>query len=279
MSTIARRKEIGFDTISRTFDVINSTPSASNESTFLRAADLPSLDTVPSPDHPSAKIRVVNSDAFAIARDIARRDPGAKGRITVLNLASDELPGGGWSEHSWYSTQEEALCYASTLFATLKHRYYPWPNMGKGSVAGIYSPGVVIFKDDLSNDCADLPHHDRLTVSVITVAAPRGPTLSEDRENFAHEVDLRCLEDKIRFVYRLAAVKKQEYLVLGAMGCGAYRCPPRLVAMAMKRMIMEPEFAGRWKEVIFAVFGKKDAVRDVNNFDIFQGILDGIETA
>jgi len=74
-------------------------------------------------------------------------------------------------------------------------------------------------------------------------------------------------------------VNKQEYLVLGAMGCGAYSCPPRLVATTMKRMILEPEFAGRWKEVTFAVFGKKNAARDINNFDIFEGILDGIETA
>ena len=86
------------------------------------------------------------------------------------------------------TTQEEALCYSSTLYITLKDEYYPWPNVGDGSVAGIYSPGVVIFRDDLDHDCTELPKDARRLVSVITVAAPRHPRLSRNEEAFANLV-------------------------------------------------------------------------------------------
>lgn len=87
--------------------------------------------------------------------------------------------------------------------------------MGPGSVAGVYSPAVVIFKDDLDHDCVDLAPQERRVVSVITVAAPRSPPLSADRETLKWPQDLECFREKIRLVYRMAAHNGQEYLVLG----------------------------------------------------------------
>jgi len=65
--------------------------------------------------------------------------------------------------------------------------------LGPGSVAGIFSPSVVIFKDDLDNDCKDLAKEKFAIVSVITVTAPRGPDLSADRLSFKHASDLEDL--------------------------------------------------------------------------------------
>jgi hypothetical protein len=101
------------------------------------------------------------------------------------------------------------------LFATLKSEWYPWPNLGPGSVSGSFSPGVVVFKDDLDHDCRELPKEKRRVVSVITVAAPRYPRLATDMEMFAKESDLEDLRGKIRLVYRMAAHNKQRYVVLG----------------------------------------------------------------
>ena len=111
--------------------------------------------------------------------------------------------------------QEEALCYSSTLYHTLKEEYYPWPNMGPTSIAGVYSPAVVIFKDDLDHDCEDLPADERRTVAVLTVAAPRFPPLSKDGETFRWEKDLDCFREKVRLVYRMAAHNGKDYVVLG----------------------------------------------------------------
>jgi hypothetical protein len=113
----------------------------------------------------------------------------------------------------------------------LSPEHYPWPNTGSGSVAGIYSPGVVVFKDDLDHDCIDLPSNERLVVGVLTVAAPRDPpcTLGPKGAEIARWSPRRTdpsarisnagvLEDlrgKIRLVYRMAATNGHIYLVLG----------------------------------------------------------------
>lgn len=109
-----------------------------------------------------------------------------------------------------FLSQEEALCYSSTLYATLKEEYYPWSNL---RVAGVYSPAVVIFKDDLDHQCVDLPLEQRVIVSVLTVAAPRRPKLVSKR--FANKSDLEILRHKIRFIYRMAAHNGQHALILG----------------------------------------------------------------
>ena len=110
--------------------------------------------------------------------------------------------------------QEEALCYSSTLYPTLKDEWYPWPNVGSGSDAGIFSPAVVIFKDDLDHGCVDLPPDERQVVSVMTVAAPRSPHLVEGK--FMPQT-LHWMREKIRLVYRMAAHNGQHYLVLGML--------------------------------------------------------------
>ena len=109
------------------------------------------------------------------------------------------------------------MCYSSTLYETLKPSYYPWPNLGPGSVAGIFSPSVVIFKDDLDHNCEDLPKDKRAIVSVITVAAPRLPNLTSDRQAFARASDLEDLRGKIRLVYRMAARNGKTSIVLGEL--------------------------------------------------------------
>jgi hypothetical protein len=129
--------------------------------------------------------------------------------------------------------QEEALCYSSTLFPTLRPKHYPWRNIGPKSVAGMYSPGVVIFKDDLDHDCIDLPQEEYLVVGVLTVAAPRhppcalgvdGPDVSTSIQRITDSSvrisELGILEDlrsKIRLVYRMAASNGHTHLVLGML--------------------------------------------------------------
>ena len=66
------------------------------------------------------------------------------------------------------------LCYSSTLYETLKESYYPWSNLGPGSVAGIYSPGVVIFKDDLDHNCVDLSEAEARRLGHHCYCPPRG---------------------------------------------------------------------------------------------------------
>ncbi|VDC03313.1 unnamed protein product [Peniophora sp. CBMAI 1063] len=252
-------------------------PGASTESRFIApppdAVDyrnpLVPLDPSACPHYPPAAIRVDGRDSFVCARDILRAEPASQ--VAVLNLASDERRAGGWLEYLT-RTQEEALCYSSTLYATLKEEYYPWPNLGPGSVAGIYSPAVVVFKDDLVHDCVDLPPEDRVVLSVITVAGPRKPELTPDGSRLARESDLEDLRAKIRLIYRLAGSEKRDAIVLGPLGCGVYACPPEQVASEMKSVLMEEEFRGWFKHIVLAVY--KTPTRPT--YDIFKAILDGV---
>ncbi|TFK23225.1 hypothetical protein FA15DRAFT_688005 [Coprinopsis marcescibilis] len=247
----------------------HSSQGATRDSAFI-PEQLPALDPAKCPNAPQSNVEVVNSASFTAARKLINQVPDAKGKMSVLNLASDEDRAGGWI-YTLSKTQEEALCYSSTLYETLKLSYYPWSNVGPGSVAGVFSPGVVIFKDDLDHGCRDLASEEREVVSVITVAAPRGPTLTKDRQSFRVPSVLEDLRGKIRLVYRMAAHNGQSYMILGAMGCGAYRCPSRLVAEQMKEILLEPEFKGWFHRVVFAVYSHPSTYE--TNFDVFSEVF------
>lgn len=269
-NTLRGRSLIAKDTLARTSGIVSSTPGASSSSTFLNDETCPELSPLDHAPYPSSNVMVINADSFKVARDILRNDTGAK--VAVLNLASDEYPGGGWTL-SLCRTQEEALCYSSTLYHTLTPSLYPWPNVGPGSIAGIYSPSIVVFKDDLDHNCTDLPEDERVIVGVMTVAAPRNPKLMPDKLSFARESDLQDLRGKIRLILRMAGHDGKDSLVLGAMGCGAYRCPPEFVARQMKDVISEEEFRGRFKRVVFAVYSSAD--NGPSNFRVFQEVYEG----
>jgi len=268
----SKLEQLSQDTIARSASITaeHAAAGATLDSTFI-AAQLPALDQAQCPHAPLSTVALVNGDALTAARALlAECGPGARGATAVLNLASDIWRAGGWVD-SLTKTQEEALCYSSTLYETLKASYYPWPNVGPGSIAGVYSPGVVIFRHDLDHQCAELPLEDREIVSVITVAAPRNGR--GGGEGFDPPEFLDDMREKIRLVYRMAAHNGQRYLVLGAMGCGAYRCPPKLVATEMKSILLEPEFEGWFNKVVFAVYSRPD--NGPTNFDIFNEVFKG----
>ncbi|KAF8527292.1 hypothetical protein JB92DRAFT_3081493 [Gautieria morchelliformis] len=274
-NTVSGRRRIANDTLFRTPSIIASTPGGSG-SIFYQDANCPALDDSSRLEmlHGPSRVTVVNADSFTAARSIIRRDPAALSKVAVLSLASDQRPAGGWLE-TLSRTQEEALCYSSTLYHTLRPDWYPWPNLGSGSVAGIFSPTVVVFKDDLDHDCVDLPIEDQVVVSVITVAAPCQPVLTPDSFALQYDRDVRDFKAKIRLVLRIAARNGQNMLVLGAMGCGVYGCPPRFVASMMRSILLEGEFKGYFKEVIFAIYSSKS--NGPSNFQIFSDILKDLE--
>lgn len=61
--------------------------------------------------------------------------------------------------------------------------------------------------------------------------------------------------------------------LVGAMGCGAYDCPPRLVAEMMRDTLLEPEFAGWFRRVVFACYSKSPYERKPTNFTTFSEVF------
>ncbi|KAH8691083.1 hypothetical protein GQ44DRAFT_780313 [Phaeosphaeriaceae sp. PMI808] len=267
MMNRATRRKICEDTIARSPSIVATTFGGSLSSSFI-PSQLPAISKS-HPLYPDLSLRpteIRNSDAFELARALH----SSSGKVGVLNLASDLEPGGGW-RYTLSTTQEEALCYSSTLYATLKPEWYPWANTGPGSCAAIFSPSVVVFRDTLNAGLHELPLDQRLVVSVITVAAPCLPDVTDDGEAFAKESDLRDLQEKILLTLRLAAINGITNLVLGAMGCGAYGCPPTAVAQEMKKALDMEEFCGWFEYVGFAVFAAGPT--GMRNFEIFRTVF------
>jgi hypothetical protein len=197
--------------------------------------------------------------------------------------------------------QEESLCTRSTLFASLRDDFYRLPDDG-----AVYSPDVLVFRDAAQRD---LPKKDWFFVDVISCAALRFPDLAivgrpggassgngdtkaiESTEEkvpnvqapeqvvkkayvYADESSYEAMVLKVRLILQIAEEKNITHLVLGALGCGAYRNPPMEVARIFRRVI-----CGSWqrpgvtgiKEIVFAIFDDGENLRAFR--DVFREVL------
>ena len=124
--------------------------------TTFHASQLPQLDPAACPDYVPPPIEVQYGDTFTVTRALLTSRPDYTGKIAVLNCASDVELAGGW-RHRFGTTQEDALCYSSTLWPTLEpHKEkYPWRKVvdwevNESGCAGLWSPDVFVFRDELS---------------------------------------------------------------------------------------------------------------------------------
>lgn len=247
-ATRARRAQIFSEVHRETPTVLRECPAGSSSSTYY-ASLLPKIVPRVNPNPPTP-ISIIDGDTYSVAHEILLADPSRAGKVTVLNMASDLGPGGGCKKGSL--AQEESLCYRSTLYHSIdKPDYYPLPPL-----AGIYSPGVVVYRKDMKDGF--MPYEDKnewFVVSVVSLAGLRRPELSPDETEFATPAIERLLANKIRQTLRIAAVNSMEYIILGALGCGAFRNPPEAVAKTFKQVLSEDEWKGVFKGVVFAVMG------------------------
>ncbi|KAF8469171.1 hypothetical protein BDZ91DRAFT_847952 [Kalaharituber pfeilii] len=228
--------------------ILSSSPLGSANSIYYPSL-LPSLFPSAHPPHPPAPIKVVDGDTYSVAEQLLAVDcTNRQGKVVVLNMASDMHPGGGCRKGAL--AQEETLCYRSTLYVSIdKEGFYPLPPLG-----GIYSPGVIVFRKEMKDHFAPYEGpNERFVLNVVTIAGLRRPELDNTGQRFATPALQRMLEQKIRQTLRICAVNGQEHIVLGALGCGAFRNPPELVARTFLRVLQEQEWKGRFLNIVFAV--------------------------
>ena len=200
----------------------------------------------------AGQVRVSKGRTFEAALELHREFPGK--RIAVLNFAASGTPGGGVTHGSY--AQEESLCRCSTLYPSLKtdtaweefysyhHNYCGWA----ASDTCIYSPDVVICRDDSDLLCEKLRPEEFVKVDVITCAAP----------HVFHDVvvsaeDLHSMHvSRARNILRVAAYNGADVFIGGAFGCGAFHNPPEVVAKAWHEAMKE--YGEKFDLIAFVVY-------------------------
>ena len=218
------------------------------------------------PPRYSTRISVVRDDCIEVARRLV--EEGLE--TAILNMASARNPGGGVERGS--GAQEEQLCRRSDLLLSL-YRFSPehrrrYPELkiaaGEGRYplhsrwGGIHSESVLFFRESEKDGYAlsDEPFR----AGVISVAAIAHPALDEKGRMTAEDASLT--RDKIRTILRIGMENDYEAIVLGALGCGAFRNPPRQMARLFREVLEEPEFTGQFRRIVFAILEDGNSARN-----------------
>ena len=82
------------------------------------------------------------------------------------------------------------------------------------------------------------------------------------------EALLKLLKQRVRRILSVAAQNREDILILGAFGCGAFRNPPETAARAWAEVL--PEFYGVFAKVHFAVYCRPD---DMRNYLVFDEVI------
>ena len=181
----------------------------------------------------------------------------------VLNMASRRNPGGGVT--SGAGAQEETLFRRTNLFRSLYQfapyagqygiksspRQYPLDR----NFGGVYTPEAIYFRDCEQKGYALL--EKPVSLSFITVAGINHPDLTSAGEIASHHVE--PIKNKIRTILRMGLVHGHDSLMLGALGCGAFRNPPRHVARLFHEVMDEPEFKDKYRRIVFAILDDHNA--------------------
>ena len=215
-----------------------------------------------------------NMDSFSLARKRMEQlsynlnEKGVK-PILVLNLANPVNPGGGVRNGAL--AQEEDLCRKSSLLLSLEGKaaapYYAYNrslHTYMGSDAVIIHPQVEVIKDERGNL---LP--ETAVVAVMTCAAPM---LNYGMEGMTEQQYEEMMLRRITGMFKVAAYRGYEYLVLGAFGCGAFANDARVVSDLFYKALKEFDYDGmREKDMFRRIdFAVLDRTADKYNFNEFS---------
>ena len=187
----------------------------------------------------AGRVRVESGRTFEAA--IALHEEFPEKRIGVLNFAASGTPGGGVKRGAY--AQEESLCRCSTLYPSLltaeaTRGFYDYHRNNCGWEASdrcVYSPDVIICRDDRDLLCDRLPPAKFAKVDVITCAAPH---LFRDVTIKAEDL-LRMHISRAKNILRAAAHNGVDIFVGGAFGCGAFHNDGCIVAWAWREALKE----------------------------------------
>lgn len=217
----------------------------------------------------------INADCMDVAEALLKQ--GYK--PAILNLASAKRPCGGWD--AGMAAQEESLCFSSNLSQSLYQYGDPkYKNVRDSGVplkeigyphdinyGGIYTPDVTFFRNNSAKYYTLREKPFRCDVITVAGLSFNGRT----DYSYADEMSYRSesggftpegeeiMLNKIRTIFRMGVEHGRDALLLGALSCGAYKCPPSEVARQFRIIMDEPEFKNKFKLLIFAILERPRA--------------------
>lgn len=226
-------------------------------------SDIPHITKTQDPQNlkeTTTRIQVWREDTFNCAHKLIEKGVVKPDQIAVLSMASDYKPGGGFLTGA--NAQEETLCKRSNLHLSLTSgSFYPMQNDTL-----LYTPNITVFREDKSQAYAFLKVKDHYKLNVISSAAIRQPKMKNADTEYARYEDQELMEAKVRSVLRIAFLKKNKVIVLGAWGAGAFGHSPEASSKVFKIVLSEPEFINIFDMIVFAVIDSKHS----NNCAVFK---------
>jgi uncharacterized protein (TIGR02452 family) len=207
---------------------------------------------------PATTVEVTPEDTLVAGHRLVR----AHLNPLILNFADDEEAGGVVDNGN--SAQEESLWRRTNLCATQLQTFYP---LAQDPVQeGIYTPEATVLKDTEANNCEDIPAPWQAAFIAV-------PGLKFPRVNKQGRVslgDMMRMRAKIELICQTAKEYGHDALVLGPLGCGVWRSPPKQVAEIMR--VVLSSYRGVFKHVTFACLAK-GVVGASSNYTIFKEIF------
>lgn len=204
-------------------------------------------------------------------------------KVCVLNFASATNPGGGVTRGS--QAQEESICRCTDLYLCLNIEEYLNKFYGEHRKAHnpiynddiIYSPGVDVFKTD-TKEPEIMNEKDWYKVDILTCAAPNLRPMPSNMMNpdsgtkpikLTDDEFKKILEPRVRKIFDVASFYKNDVLILGAFGCGAFMNPPKLVAEVFKKVMKD--YIRKFEVIEYAVYCRDF---ETKNYDAFHKVLE-----
>lgn len=210
----------------------------------------------------NTQIYLAKTDTLSALKALTSRVKDTR-KIAWVNMANAHKTGGGYQQGD--TAQEESMVTNSDAIRILEnvsekasdHRmtYLPGFHIPPG---GNYFHQTCVLTGTL---------HPIVCNSIVHAFADMRPNGFNNFAPGSKEYQERIKLD-MRGVLRTAKLNKQEYLILSATGCGAFRHNPHAEAKAWNEVLKEPEFTGHFKEVIFAI---KHDKRNPQNVQAFEG--------
>jgi uncharacterized protein (TIGR02452 family) len=224
---------------------LDLTRAAQGASLFLSAGNVGQR-----PGTEATKIVIKNQDCLYAAFELH-----AEGlNPLVLDMASDGHFGGGYLIGARAQEEEfcrrSGLCFAGDTRHHLQTRNF-YPLSSHSPSAGVYIPRVPVFRAgyDKGYQCLNQPFE----VACGVFAAFNRPELDYTSGSpRLRPAEAAATREKIRAFLEMAHQKGHQSVVLGALGCGAFRNPPDHIA-EITIDVIKKEFAHCFKKVVIAV--------------------------